>query len=52
VTSSVNSQIVLDESGAEKLLGRGDLLCDRGRGLERAQGPFIPQEEFLKVMCA
>jgi DNA segregation ATPase FtsK/SpoIIIE, S-DNA-T family len=52
VTSAVNSQIVLDESGAEKLLGKGDLLCDRGRGLERAQGPFIPQEEFLKVMCA
>jgi DNA segregation ATPase FtsK/SpoIIIE, S-DNA-T family len=52
VTSAVNSQIVLDESGAEKLLGKGDLLCDRGRGLERAQGPFIPQAEFLKVMGA
>jgi S-DNA-T family DNA segregation ATPase FtsK/SpoIIIE len=50
VTSAVNSQIVLDESGAEKLLGKGDLLCDRGRGLERAQGPFIGQEEFLKVV--
>ena len=52
VTSAVNSQIVLDEPGAENLAGRGDLFCYRGRGLERAQGPFIPQEEFLKVMGA
>ena len=52
VTSAVNSQIILDESGAENLAGKGDLLCDRGRGLERAQGPFIPQTEFLKVMGA
>ena len=50
VTSAVNSQIVLDESGAEKLLGKGDLLCDRGRGLERAQGPYIGQEEFLRAV--
>jgi len=52
VTSAVNSQIILDESGGENLIGKGDMLCDRGRGLERAQGPFIPQEEFLKVMGA
>ena len=52
VTSAVNSQIILDESGGENLIGKGDLLCDRGRGLERAQGPFIPQEEFLKVLGA
>jgi DNA segregation ATPase FtsK/SpoIIIE, S-DNA-T family len=50
VTSATNSQIILDESGGENLLGKGDLLCDRGSGPERAQGPFIPQEEFLKVM--
>jgi S-DNA-T family DNA segregation ATPase FtsK/SpoIIIE len=49
VTSSTNSQIVLDEPGAEKLLGRGDLLCNAGRGLVRAQSYFIPQPEFLKL---
>jgi len=49
VISSTNSQIVLDESGAEQLLGRGDLLCNAGRGLVRAQSYFIPQPEFLKL---
>jgi DNA segregation ATPase FtsK/SpoIIIE-like protein len=49
VTTSTNSQIVLDESGAEQLVGRGDLLCNAGRGLVRAQSYFIPQPEFLKV---
>jgi hypothetical protein len=29
----MNSQIVLDEPGAEQLLGRGDLLYNAGRGL-------------------
>jgi S-DNA-T family DNA segregation ATPase FtsK/SpoIIIE len=49
VTSGMNSQIVLDEPGAEKLLGRGDLLCNAGRGLVRAQSYFIPQHDFLKL---
>jgi S-DNA-T family DNA segregation ATPase FtsK/SpoIIIE len=49
VTSSTNSQIVLDEPGAESLLGRGDLLCDAGRGIIRAQSYFIPQEEFVTL---
>jgi len=34
----------------ESLFGRGDLLCDFGRGLVRAQGLFIPQPEFLAVL--
>jgi S-DNA-T family DNA segregation ATPase FtsK/SpoIIIE len=46
VVNATNSQIVLDQPGAESLLGRGDLLCQRGRGLERAQGCFISQEEL------
>jgi DNA segregation ATPase FtsK/SpoIIIE, S-DNA-T family len=46
VTNAINSKIVLDEVGAENLVGRGDLLCDWGRGLERAQSLFIPDEEF------
>jgi S-DNA-T family DNA segregation ATPase FtsK/SpoIIIE len=50
VTSSVNSQIVLDEPGAEALLGRGDLLCLRGRGLERAQSPLITREELSRLV--
>jgi DNA segregation ATPase FtsK/SpoIIIE, S-DNA-T family len=46
VTNAINSKIVLDEVGAENLVGRGDLLCDWGQGLERAQSLFIPDEEF------
>ncbi|XUM24296.1 DNA translocase FtsK [Bradyrhizobium oligotrophicum S58] len=50
VANAVNAQIVLDEQGAESLFGKGDLLCDLGRGLVRAQGLFIPQQEFLAAL--
>jgi S-DNA-T family DNA segregation ATPase FtsK/SpoIIIE len=49
VTSGTNSSIVLDQAGAEKLLGRGDLLCDCGRGVERAQSPYISQDELKRL---
>jgi S-DNA-T family DNA segregation ATPase FtsK/SpoIIIE len=41
VSSQVNSRIVLDAGGAERLLGKGDLLADLGHGLVRAQAPMI-----------
>ncbi|MFZ0569718.1 MAG: FtsK/SpoIIIE domain-containing protein, partial [Rhodomicrobium sp.] len=50
VTNATNSQIVLDELGAESLLGRGDLLCDMGKGIIRAQSYFVPQADFLKAL--
>jgi len=46
VVNSTNSNIVLDRTGGEKLLGWGDLLCDRGRGIERAQAPYVTQEDL------
>jgi|GEM_PF-625353 len=46
VTSAVNSQIILDEQGAETLVGKGDLLCDRGLGVERAQSPFVRPDDL------
>jgi len=49
VTNAVNSTIVLDQPGAEKLLGRGDFLCDRGKGLERGQASLISREQFEKA---
>ena len=49
VANAVNAQIVLDEPGAESLFGKGDLLCDFGNGLVRAQGLFIPQKECLEA---
>ena len=50
VANATNAQIVLDEPGAESLFGKGDLLCDYGKGLVRAQGLFIPQAEFIDAM--
>jgi S-DNA-T family DNA segregation ATPase FtsK/SpoIIIE len=49
VVNATNSNIVLDQSGGERLLGRGDLLCDRGKGIERAQSPYITQQELRKL---
>ncbi|MCP4755116.1 MAG: cell division protein FtsK [Proteobacteria bacterium] len=42
VLSATNSKIVLDQSGGESLLGKGDLLYDLGKTIQRAQSPFIP----------
>ncbi len=37
----VDSNIILDEEGAEKLLGKGDMLLSSVDGIERLQGYFI-----------
>lgn len=39
VQSAVNSRSIIDQHGAETLLGKGDLLADLGDGLVRAQAP-------------
>jgi len=52
VANATNAQIVLGEAGAESLYGKGDLLCDSGKGLVRAQGLYLPQADFLRVMAA
>jgi S-DNA-T family DNA segregation ATPase FtsK/SpoIIIE len=41
VASQTNSRIILDEGGAERLLGKGDLLANLGHGLVRAQAPLL-----------
>jgi S-DNA-T family DNA segregation ATPase FtsK/SpoIIIE len=38
VSSRVDSQVVLDVSGAEKLLGKGDFLLSTSSGISRLQG--------------
>jgi S-DNA-T family DNA segregation ATPase FtsK/SpoIIIE len=50
VANVTNSQIVLGEAGAESLLGKGDLLCDLGRGVARAQSYYIPQSDFVGAL--
>ena len=52
VTSAVNSKIILDEPGGEALVGRGDLLCDRGLGIERAQSPFVAAEDMRRLVAS
>lgn len=52
--SSVDSRTVLDSSGAEKLLGRGDMLICRPGDIKptRVQGAFISDEEIEKIIAA
>lgn len=52
VASRVNSQIVLDEIGAETLLGNGDMLFlpPGSSHLVRAQGAFIRDEDINAVV--
>jgi S-DNA-T family DNA segregation ATPase FtsK/SpoIIIE len=52
VANATNSQIVLGEAGAESLLGKGDLLCDLGRGITRAQSYYVPQSDFVRALRA
>lgn len=53
VASRVNSQIVLDDTGAESLLGNGDMLFlpPGSSHLIRAQGAYIRDEDINKVIC-
>jgi len=52
VPSGVDSRVILDESGAENLLGKGDLLYLRpgAAKLIRAQGAFVSEEEVGRVI--
>jgi S-DNA-T family DNA segregation ATPase FtsK/SpoIIIE len=46
VTSKIDSRTILGESGAEQLLGRGDMLYMAGGGrITRVHGPFVADTE-------
>ena len=52
VTNNMESRIILDSSGAEKLLGQGDMLLSTEKtmnGPERIQGAWTPDEDIEKV---
>ncbi len=53
VASRINSQIILDDVGAESLLGNGDLLFlpPGSSALMRAQGAYISDEEIADVIA-
>ncbi|MDR1191658.1 MAG: DNA translocase FtsK [Verrucomicrobiales bacterium] len=52
VPSALDSRVILDENGAENLLGKGDLLYlpPGSAKLIRAQGAFVSDEEVAKVV--
>lgn len=52
VASRINSQIILDETGAESLLGNGDMLFlpPGTSNLMRAQGAYIRDSDINKVI--
>lgn len=52
VSSRINSQIILDESGAESLLGNGDMLFlpPGSSHLVRAQGSYVRDEDIQSVI--
>lgn len=49
VASQIDSRTILDMSGAEKLLGGGDMLVAAGDKPKRIQGAFVSEEEIQRV---
>ncbi len=52
VSSSLDSRVILDTKGAEKLVGKGDMLFlpPGSAKLERAQGAFVSDEEVEQIV--
>lgn len=52
VASQIDSRTILDTAGAEKLLGKGDLLFTSAELSKpvRLQGSYVPEEEIKKVV--
>ena len=51
VASSVDSRVILDQPGAEKLLGRGDMLFQSPEAVapQRMQGVYVSDEEIARI---
>ena len=52
VTSQVDSRVIMDSPGAEKLLGQGDMLFmrpDKAK-VERVQGSYVTDSEIKRVV--
>ena len=52
VTSKIDSRTILNEQGAEQLLGQGDMLfMSAGGRIERVHGPFVSDAEVERVVA-
>jgi S-DNA-T family DNA segregation ATPase FtsK/SpoIIIE len=49
VTSKIDSRTILDSSGADQLIGRGDLLFTQGNDMVRIQCAFVDTPEVEKL---
>lgn len=52
VASQVDSRVIIDQGGAEKLLGLGDMLLMTAEGsdVKRVQCPWVPEDEIKEVV--
>ena len=50
VTAKVDSRTILDSGGADRLIGRGDMLLSYGSDLVRLQCAFVDTPELEKVL--
>lgn len=52
VTSKIDSRTILDSGGADKLLGRGDMLFldSTSASIKRVHGAFVSDQEIAKVV--
>lgn len=49
VTSKIDSRTILDNSGADQLIGRGDMLYTQGNDLTRIQCAFVDTPEVADI---
>ena len=49
VTSKIDSRTILDNSGADQLIGRGDMLYTQGNDLTRLQCAFVDTPEIADI---
>ncbi len=50
VASKVDARTILDQNGAEQLVGNGDMLYMKGSKILRLQGPFVSVKEIDRLM--
>jgi len=52
VSSKIDSRTILDQMGAEQLLGHGDgLISNLGREVQRVHGAFIEDDEVISLVA-